>query len=341
MVKISKPFVTNADDSPAYWQIGNLWQIMATGVQTDNAFTLLDQVINNGPITHTHVQDEGLYVISGKCTFNAGGHQGFPGTPGTFVSIPGNTEHSFTVDAPETHVLNFYLPAGFEQFLIGISHPAKERTPPPPELLQEMLPPPWLTEKLSEDYGQTFPLGNPFFVKPTPSKMLTKPTPDATVFPFTANARNLDTFTTMGGCWTILADGKQTEDCYCLFEVRLRKGVVIAPRMYKEKDEMFYIFDGNMTFLLGDRILTAATGSFVYIPSGTIYSLRVDSSQAHCLNLHTRSGFEEFIEYVGTRGGGESPAPAADFQEKNVDAEARARLLAEIGLQELAIPSVL
>lgn len=45
MVRIAKPLITKADESPAYWQIGNLWQIMATGVQTDNAFTLLDQVV--------------------------------------------------------------------------------------------------------------------------------------------------------------------------------------------------------------------------------------------------------------------------------------------------------
>jgi quercetin dioxygenase-like cupin family protein len=344
MVKIAKPFVTNADDSPAYWQIGNLWQVMATGVQTDNAFTLLDQVVHDGggggPITHTHAQDEGLYVISGKCTFNAGGHQGLTGPPGTFVSIPPNTEHSFTVDEPDTHVLNFYLPAGFEQLLIGISHPAKERQPPPPELIQEMMAPRWLADKLSEDYGQVSTLGNPFADPPDPAKMFTKPTPGATVFPFTANAQNIDTFSTMGGRWTILAAGKQTEGCYCLLEVRLRKGVFIAPRIYKDKDEMFYVFDGNMTLMLGDRLVTAAKGSLVYIPSGTVYSARVDSDQAHCLNLHTRSGFEEFIEYVGTPGGREPDAPGADFQEKSVDVGARSRLLGKIGLQELAVPSV-
>jgi quercetin dioxygenase-like cupin family protein len=138
MVRTAKPFVTDHHGSPAYWQIGNLWQVMATGVQTDNAFCLLDQVVvtaaGGGPVTHTHKQDEGMYAISGQCTFNAGGHQGLVGTPGSFVSIPGDTEHSFTVNKPDTHILNFYLLAGFEQLLIGISRPAKERKP----LLQDL-----------------------------------------------------------------------------------------------------------------------------------------------------------------------------------------------------------
>jgi hypothetical protein len=70
MPAIAKPFITHAKDSPAYWQIGNLWKAMATGVQTDNSFTLLDQVVHTGGgggrVTHTHTQDEGLYVVRGN-----------------------------------------------------------------------------------------------------------------------------------------------------------------------------------------------------------------------------------------------------------------------------------
>lgn len=347
MVKIAKAFITNGDDSPAYWQIGNLWQVMATGVQTDNAFTLLDQIINTGPPTHTHDQDEGLYIISGKCTFNAGGHQGLVGTAGTFLSIPRFTEHSFTVNEPDTHVLNFYLPAGFEQLIIGISHPAKERRAPPPELIDEMLPPPQLADKLSEQYGQAFTLGNPFLEKPDPAKMLTKPTPGATVFPFKANAEQLASYTTPTGSWTILAAGNQTGGSYCLLEVRFRHAVVIEPRIYRDTDEMFYLLDGTMTFRLGDRIVTGRQGSFVFIPAGTLYSVRVDSPEAHCLNLHTRSGFDEVIALIGTKRAAASVVAlpeGADSQahsEEPVDEGAYQRLLEKIGLRELRVPALL
>ena len=85
-------------------------------------------------------------MITGQCTFNAGGTQGMVAGPGTFVAIPGLTEHSFTVDKNDTQILNFYLPAGFEQLLIGISHPADTNTPPPPGV---PLPPPHLVDKLA------------------------------------------------------------------------------------------------------------------------------------------------------------------------------------------------
>ena len=314
---------------------------MATGVQTDNTSTLLDQIIHvgggGGPVTHTHTQDEGLYVISGHCTFNAGGHQGLPGPPGTLVCIPGNCEHSFTVDEPDTHVLNFYLPAGFEQLLIGLSHPAFERRPPPPERIEEMMPPAWLAEKLSEDYGEKSVLGNPFVDLPSPEKMLTKATPGATVFPFTSNSKDLVYLNGMNGRWTVLASGRQTGGSYCLMEVKFARGVVVEPRIYsKEKDELFYILRGAMTFLLGDKILTVEQGGFVYIPSGTVYSVRVNSEEAHCLNIHTRSGFEELLEFMCEKEMN-TKDPANNSTEKKVDAGAHARLMGNIGLTILAV----
>ena len=257
-----------------------------------------------------------------------------PGTPGTFVAIPSNCEHSFTVDEPNTHVVNFYLPAGFEQLLVGIAHPATKREPPPQELIEQMMAPPWLAEKLAEDYGQTSILGNPFIDIPDPAKMLTKPTPGATLFPFTANAQDLDTWTTMGGCWTILADGAQTEGSYCLFEVRFQKGVVIAPRLQKDKDEMLYVLNGTLDVQFNDHTVTATKGSFVYIPSGNVYSAYVDVDEVHCLNLHTTSGFEDLIRCVGTKGR-ERVAPNKNFKEKKVEAGVRERLMAKLGLQEV------
>ena len=346
MVKIAKPFITKGDESPAYWQIGNLWQVMATGVQTDNAFTLLDQIVHTGggggPVTHTHTQDEGLFVIAGHCTFNAGGHQGLPGPPGTLVCVPGDCEHSFTVDDADSHILNFYLPAGFEQLLIGLAHPAPERKPPPQDKIAEMMAPPWLAEKLSKDYGEDSVLGNPFVDLPDPEKMLTRPTPGATIFPFTANAKDLPSLSGMGGHWTVLASGAQTGGSYCLTDVRFARGVVVAPRIYSmEKDEMFYVLEGNLTFLLADKIATAEQGSFVYIPNGTVYAVRVDSDEARCLNIHTRSGFERLLELACEASSPGKSVSFAGAENKKVDAGARARLLLSIGLTELAVPNPL
>lgn len=341
MPSIAKSFIQHGHDSPAYWQIGNLWQVMATGVQTDNAFTLLDQIVHSGggggPMTHTHSQDEGLYVIKGRCIFNAGGHQGLPGTPGTFVAIPGNTEHSFSVEEADTHVLNFYLPAGFEQLLIGISRPATERIPPPPELVGEMLPPKELSTKLALQYGQTNILGDPFNDPPNADLMYTRSTPGATVFPFTANAADLPAFQVRDGAWTILASGKQTGNSYSLMQLRLRQGLVFSPHLFKDKDVIYYILDGKMTFLHSEKVETVSKGALVFIPRGTVHASMVESDEALCLNLHTPGGFEEYVELIGTVM--ESKNVSEATKTKNIDARTLSRLKNKLEMVHVVVQS--
>lgn len=341
MPAIAKSFIQHAHDSPAYWQIGNLWQVMATGVQIDNAFTLLDQIVHTGggggPMTHVHAQDEGLYVIKGKCTFNAGGHRGLEGSPGIFVAIPGNTEHSFSVDESDTHVLNFYLPAGFEQLLIGISHPATERGPPPFDRVQEMLPPKELSAKLALQYGQTNVLGDPFNDPPNPDLMYTRPTPGATVFPFTAKAADLPAYQVRNGLWTILASGEQTGNSYSLMELRLCREVVYAPHMFSDRDVIYYIFGGKMTFLHGEKVETAAEGALVFIPRGTVHAALVESEEAHCLNLHTPGGFEEFVYTIGEKTSSRT-MPTTTLG-KTEDGGVIARLKLKLGMVNVVVPS--
>jgi hypothetical protein len=64
-----------------------------------------------------------------------------------------------------------------------------------------------------------------------------------------------------------------------------------GPRLLRinnaDSDEVFYIFDREMSFLLGDRIERASKGALVFIPRGYVHAVHVDSDEAHRLNLHT------------------------------------------------------
>lgn len=342
MPSIARAFVTDAEDSPAYWQIGNLWRVMATGVQTDNSFTLLDQIVHagggGGPVTHTHTQDEGLYVISGKCTFNAGGQQGLSGTPGTFVSIPGMTEHSFTVDEPDTHVLNFYLPAGFEQLLIGVAHPALKREPPPADQVEAMLPPKFLSSKLAKDYGQENVLGDPFADPPNPELMYTRPTPGARVFPFTSSVQSAPSYWYKEGSWTVLASASQTGNSYSLFEARLSQGHLFSPHLLVDKDVVYYVLAGELEFLLNNITKVAQRGALVFIPRGTVFAVRVCSEKAHALTLTTPGGTERWIEDLGIPCQPDGSAPKGK-EKTDVNAGLRQLLMKNLGLQKIAVAS--
>ena len=103
------PYVLTNQNSPAFWLIDNLWMPLAGSFLTNGNFCLIEQVCGTGiggPPTHSHPSDEGLYILEGHCTFNAGGETVKAG-PGTLVYVPRLVEHSFTVDAPNSRLLNF------------------------------------------------------------------------------------------------------------------------------------------------------------------------------------------------------------------------------------------
>lgn len=336
MKTTSRAYAVTSDDAPAFWQIGNLWRVMATGVQTDNTFCLLDQIVTagggGGPCTHTHTQDEGLYVVSGHCTFNAGG-QTVKAGPGSFVSIPRHTEHSFTVDARDTQLLNFYTPAGFDVLLIGISHPADRNEPPPPGV---PLAPPRLVQQLARDYGQAAILGMPFIDPAGPDNMATKPTPGAIVLPFGAHASTAPSYWQMGGLWSVLASGEQTGGSYSLLEQLFPKGPAAPPHLHEGMDEVFYILDGEASFLLGDRIEHAGKGAMVFIPRGTVHAFRVDSPTARVLNLYTPAGFERTLVLLA-QSTDKRELPPSDLAPKQVPPDAQKALFGDIGMRAVAV----
>lgn len=335
----ARAYIVTADKAPAFWQIRNLWHVMATGVQTGGSFCAIDQMVNTdggGPPTHTHVQDEGMYIISGHCSYNAAG-QPLPAGKGCFVSIPRHTEHSFVVDAPGTQFLNFYLPAGFEMLLMGVAVPAaRNELPTPSDIVP--LPPRAHVEELYRQYGSKPIIALPFADRPTPANMVTKPTPGATIQPFRSDSDTAPAFWFGNGLWIKLADGPQTDNSYCLFELLLPKGAGTGPRVLKNADEVFYVLDGQVSFLLGDRIETAAKGSLAFLPKSTVSAYRVESDTARLLNLYTPAGFERSVALLGERTETRT-LPPEGWLPPQVSDERKRALFADLGIQPVAVPT--
>ena len=70
-----QPFVTAYEDSPAYWSIGILWNVLISADQSFGNFTLMDQTMPEGagPPSHMHERmHEGFYVLEGEITYTVG-----------------------------------------------------------------------------------------------------------------------------------------------------------------------------------------------------------------------------------------------------------------------------
>jgi len=127
-------FVANDSNAPAYWMFDILWVIKASGKQTGNAFSMIEQTMpyGSGPPPHFHADmEEMFYVIEGEITIWIEGKiSRF--TPGTFGFIPRKAVHYFKITSKENcRALNMYTPSGFEEGIVRNAEKAEQLTLPP------------------------------------------------------------------------------------------------------------------------------------------------------------------------------------------------------------------
>lgn len=97
---------------------------------------------------------------------------------------------------------------------------------------------------------------------------------------------------------TVKASGEETGDLCTVWEGRVPPATVGAgPHYHRERDEFFYVLEGELVLRVGDGKHTARAGTFAFIPRETIHGFRNESSEsATLLVMHHPAGFERFFE---------------------------------------------
>ncbi|NNE42921.1 MAG: cupin domain-containing protein [Gemmatimonadetes bacterium] len=97
-----------------------------------------------------------------------------------------------------------------------------------------------------------------------------------------------------------LADGEETGDRYAvsLWWVEPRSPGP-GPHHHDENEELFYVIEGVMTFLVGERHVDAPTGTFLRVPAGVTHDFenRTDE-RAGLLNVFVPGGFEPMMPKI-------------------------------------------
>jgi mannose-6-phosphate isomerase-like protein (cupin superfamily) len=93
-----------------------------------------------------------------------------------------------------------------------------------------------------------------------------------------------------------LADGAETASKYSISEWWLEPNTKGPGAHSHEEDDVFYVIEGTMSILLGERWLDAARGSFVLVPGGMTHDFENRSdARAGVLNVSVPGGFEEHM----------------------------------------------
>jgi quercetin dioxygenase-like cupin family protein len=106
------------------------------------------------------------------------------------------------------------------------------------------------------------------------------------------------TILVLGNPYTYKATKEETGGAYALIE-----NTVISdgppPHIHETEEEAFYLLEGELKILLGDRTFTAKPGDFVLVPRGIVHTFsRAGTESAKMLVIISPAGFEKFFEEI-------------------------------------------
>ena len=85
--------------------------------------------------------------------------------------------------------------------------------------------------------------------------------------------------------YTFKVTGEDSYGKFGLFEVRMDSGYGIKPHIHKELLEMFFVVEGQVTFLVGDEQVSLERGSIATIPKNKKHAFANASSSNAIMHL--------------------------------------------------------
>jgi mannose-6-phosphate isomerase-like protein (cupin superfamily) len=110
-----------------------------------------------------------------------------------------------------------------------------------------------------------------------------------------------------------------------VFRATLPRGFSPPLHVHTREDEVFLVLDGDATFQIDGRRLSAGPGTSVYMPRGVPHSFVVESPVATMLGFMTPGAFEQLFRTLGTPAEARTlPPDGAPLDVARVMAEQRA-----------------
>lgn len=92
------------------------------------------------------------------------------------------------------------------------------------------------------------------------------------------------------------ADGEETEGKYSISEWWLEPKTKGPGAHSHAEDDIFFVIEGEMHFLVDDKWVVATKGDFVLVPAGIIHDFENRSAKkSGVLNISTPGNFEQYM----------------------------------------------
>ena len=96
------------------------------------------------------------------------------------------------------------------------------------------------------------------------------------------------------------ADGEETANQYSISEWWMEPNTKgIGAHHHEHENEIFYVLEGTMSFLVGDKWRDAEKGSFIFVPAGVRHDFENRSTnRAGVLNVFAPGAFEAHMPKI-------------------------------------------
>src|SRR4051812_42140443 len=186
-----------------------------------------------GPPLHHHDFDEAFYVLEGEPTFQLGDDLA-KARPGSFVFVPRGSHHTLAnLGSGSARYALVCTPAGFERYFARIEAEQAGVDPPPDAL---------------------------------------KPIPEVTrVGPQIGERDDVDAAAPIEvprGRINVLLRGEESGGQVAVMDNVIPAGTKGPPLHHHEFDEVFYVVEGELTFQVGDELVTRRAGELAFARGG-------------------------------------------------------------------------
>lgn len=130
MTFVGRVVFVGAGGGDAVAALGSRYRYKAVGADTNGAYSLVEEIVDDNPPLHVHDhEEEAFYVLSGRGVFVLGDERRELGV-GDFVIVPRGTPHTLApLGDEELRMLTIISPAGLEQFFIEVERLEAARGP--------------------------------------------------------------------------------------------------------------------------------------------------------------------------------------------------------------------
>ncbi len=117
---------------------------------------------------------------------------------------------------------------------------------------------------------------------------------------FPLPARSGKMVAVLGDLYTFLVSTEETGGAFATLEKIIRPQNGPPPHIHHGNDETLYVMEGTFAFLVGEQTIQAETGTYVYVPRGTVHTFtNIGAAAGRLLVTVTPSGFEKYFEEIG------------------------------------------